>query len=80
MAWIELPVLGLDGYPVHQRGLAPDAPGLAFLGMRYQYRVGSALLGGVGEDAAYVASHTLKFLQRGLPDSRDTRSSPLALG
>ena len=61
--WIELPVLGLDGYPVHQRGLAPDAPGLAFLGMRYQYRVGSALLGGVGEDAAYVASHTLKFLR-----------------
>jgi len=26
-------VLGLDGYPVHQRGLAPDAPGLAFLGV-----------------------------------------------
>ena len=62
-SWIELPVLGLDGYPVHRRGLAADAPGLAFLGMRYQYRVGSALLGGVGEDAAYVASHTLKFLR-----------------
>ena len=79
--WIELPVLGLDGYPLHQRGLAPDAPGLAFLGMRYQYRVGSALLGGVGEDAAYVASHTLKFLQCGaLPNLRDTRCSPLTLG
>jgi len=40
-------------------GLAPDAPGLAFLGMQYQYRMGSALLGGVGEDAAYVVLHTL---------------------
>jgi hypothetical protein len=36
---------------------------MAFVGMRYQYRVGSALLGGVGEDAAYVASETVKFLR-----------------
>jgi putative flavoprotein involved in K+ transport len=64
-SWIELPVLGLDGYPVHRRGIAQGAPGLAFVGMRYQYRVGSALLGGVGEDAAYVASETVKFLRSG---------------
>lgn len=63
--WIELPVLGLDGYPIHRRGLAMDAPGLAFLGMRYQHRMSSALLGGVGEDAAYVVSRTVHFL-RGL--------------
>jgi putative flavoprotein involved in K+ transport len=55
-AWIELPVLGLDGYPVHRRGIAAGTPGLAFLGMRFQYRMGSALLGGVGEDAAHVAA------------------------
>jgi putative flavoprotein involved in K+ transport len=55
--WIELPVLGLDGYPLHHRGIASGVPGLAFLGMRFQYRMGSALLGGVGEDAAYVAGH-----------------------
>ncbi|MGZ5112691.1 MAG: flavin-containing monooxygenase [Usitatibacter sp.] len=61
--WIELPVLGLDGYPIHRRGLATDAPGLAFLGLRYQYRIGSALLGGVGEDAAHVVSRTLQFLR-----------------
>ena len=58
--WLELPVLGLDGYPRHRRGVALDAPGLAFLGMRYQYRFGSALLGGVGEDAAYVVARTVK--------------------
>jgi putative flavoprotein involved in K+ transport len=62
-SWIELPVLGLEGYPRHRRGLAYDAPGLGFLGMRYQFRMGSALLGGVGEDAAYVTSHTTSFLR-----------------
>jgi len=62
-SWIELPVLGLDGYPVHRRGIARHAPGLAFLGMRYQFRVGSALLGGVGEDAAYVVEQAMKYVR-----------------
>ena len=53
--WIELPVLGMGGYPLHRRGIASGMPGLGFVGMRFQHRMGSALLGGVGEDAAYVA-------------------------
>lgn len=53
-SWIDLPVLGSGGYPRHRRGLVADVPGLAFVGLRYQYRMGSSLLGGVGEDAAYV--------------------------
>jgi putative flavoprotein involved in K+ transport len=61
--WIELPVLGLDGYPVHRRGISCHAPGLAFLGMRYQFRVGSALLGGVGEDAGYVVGQAVQFVR-----------------
>jgi putative flavoprotein involved in K+ transport len=67
--WIELPVLGLDGYPRHRYGIAHDAPGLAFLGLRYQRRMGSALLGGVGEDASHVVARTASFLR-----SRDARS------
>lgn len=66
-SWIGLPVLGLDGYPLHRYGIALDAPGLAFLGMRYQRRMGSALLGGVGEDAAYVVSRTMSFLRSHQP-------------
>jgi putative flavoprotein involved in K+ transport len=69
-SWIEVPVLGLDGYPVHRRGIAHDAPRLAFLGMRYQFRVGSALLGGVGEDAAYVVGQTVNFMR--------SRATPVA--
>lgn len=52
--WLELPALGLDGLPLHRRGVSTAVPGLGFVGMRFQARLGSALLGGVGEDAAHV--------------------------
>jgi putative flavoprotein involved in K+ transport len=51
--WIRLPVFGPEGYPDHRRGIVADAR-LGFVGLRYQYRVGSSLLGGVHEDAEYV--------------------------
>lgn len=66
-SWIELPVLGLDGQPLHRRGIATGIPGLAFLGMRFQYRMGSALLGGVGEDAAYVVEQIAGSVRLRLP-------------
>ena len=62
--WIELPVLGLDGYPEHRRGMALREPGLAFVGMRFQYRLGSSLLGGVGEDARHVVDGIRAHLRR----------------
>lgn len=61
-SWIELPVFALDGYPRHQRGVAIDVPGLAFVGMRYQYRARSALIGGVAEDAAHVVGRIVAQL------------------
>jgi len=54
--WINLPVFGADGFPRHERGIVPDAPGLFFLGLRFQHRLNSSLIGGVGEDAAFIAS------------------------
>ena len=53
--WIELPVLDDGGFPRHRRGVVDAAPGLFFLGLRFQHRMTSALLGGVGLDAAFVA-------------------------
>ena len=50
---IQLPVFGPEGYPHHRRGIVAAAPGLGFVGLRYQYRIGSSLLGGVREDAEY---------------------------
>ena len=54
--WINLPVFGDDGSPRHARGVVREAPGLYFLGLRFQHRLNSSLIGGVGEDAAHVAS------------------------
>ena len=54
-SWVDLPVFGDDGYPRHQRGVVTEAPGLYFLGLRFQHRRTSALIGGVGADAAFIA-------------------------
>ena len=37
----------------HRRGIVAAAPGLGFVGLRYQSRIGSSLLGGVRKDAEY---------------------------
>ena len=39
---------------MHRRGVT-DIPGLYFLGLSWQYTRGSALLGFVADDAAYLA-------------------------
>ncbi len=53
--WIDLPVFGSDGYPIHTRGLVKGEPGLYFLGLPFQYTLTSSLIGGVGRDASYIA-------------------------
>jgi putative flavoprotein involved in K+ transport len=75
--WIRLPVFDSNGYPRHQRGLVDDVPGLAFVGLRRQYRLRSSLLGGVGGDAAWVVANLrsrakLGEMPRGI-NSRHTR-------
>lgn len=55
--WIRIPgTLSENAKPVHQRGVSP-VNGLFFLGLPWQYRRGSALIGGVGEDAKYLIDH-----------------------
>lgn len=53
--WIDLPIFDEHGFPRHQRGAVSAAPGLYFIGLPFQTALSSALLGGVGEDAAYIA-------------------------
>lgn len=59
-SWIDAPVLDERGWPRHVRGVVLDAPGLFFLGLRFQHRMNSSLLGGVGDDAGYVASEVAR--------------------
>ena len=55
--WIKLPIFGKGGYPVHHRGVAEGEAGLYFLALPFQHTLTSALIGGVGADARYVAEH-----------------------
>lgn len=53
-SWIRIPnILGKNGKPRHHRGVS-SVQDLFFLGLPWQYKRGSGLIGGVGEDAEYL--------------------------
>jgi putative flavoprotein involved in K+ transport len=54
--WIQGIEIDEQGWPVHRRGISP-LPGLYFVGMHWLHKRKSALLFGVGEDAAYIVDH-----------------------
>jgi putative flavoprotein involved in K+ transport len=56
-SWIDLPVVGDDGYPLEEAGVVPSQPGLYFVGVPFQRSFASMLIGGVGRDAEVVARH-----------------------
>lgn len=63
--WIQIPdAIDSMGKPNHQRGISP-VEGLFFLGRPWQHTRGSALIGGVGKDAEYIA----KMINNGCPQS-----------
>ena len=53
-SWIDLPLFDERGYPRHDRGVVAGQPGLYFIGLPFQSAFSSALVGGVGGDAAYI--------------------------
>jgi putative flavoprotein involved in K+ transport len=55
--WIDLPVFGDDGQPMHYRGVVESEPGLCFVGLLFQYSLSSDVLPGIGRDAEYIAKH-----------------------
>lgn len=57
--WIDLPILGDDGWPREYRGVAQDVEGLFFCGLAFQYAFASMVLPGVGRDAAHVAAQIM---------------------
>lgn len=54
LGWVKCRVLDANNRPVHKRGVT-TVPGLYFLGLPRMYKLKSAFLWGVGEDAAYLA-------------------------
>jgi putative flavoprotein involved in K+ transport len=68
--WIELPILGDNGRPQHERGVVRGEPGLYFVGLLFQYAASSDVLPGVGRDAEYVAKHIASRASNGRNDTR----------
>jgi putative flavoprotein involved in K+ transport len=75
-SWIDVPVFDGHGRVVHERGVT-QSPGLYFLGLSWQHTRGSALIGWVGDDAAYIAEEIKTFrLRTGAPE----RTEPARVG
>jgi putative flavoprotein involved in K+ transport len=53
--WIDLPVFGESGDPIHAEGIVRDVPGMYFVGLHFLYSMTSATLIGVGRDAERIA-------------------------
>jgi putative flavoprotein involved in K+ transport len=56
-SWLDLPVFGPDGDPVHERGIVASHPGLYFVGLHFLYAFSSTMIHGVGRDAERIATH-----------------------
>jgi putative flavoprotein involved in K+ transport len=64
-SWIDIPrIKDESGRIVHRRGVT-DSPGLLFIGLTWQHTRGSALIGFVKEDAAFIAGRIDSALDRG---------------
>jgi putative flavoprotein involved in K+ transport len=55
--WIDVPAPMHNGVPIHERGVVESVPGLYFIGLLFLYSLSSALIGGVGRDADFIAEH-----------------------
>lgn len=53
--WIKFPIPEEDGLPRHREGVIEGEPGLYFVGLPFQSRLASTLVGGAGADAKLVA-------------------------
>ena len=60
---------------MHDRGVVGSEPGLYFMGLVSLYSLSSALIGGAGRDAEYIAKHIAKREGDGRPANAAGRSS-----
>ncbi len=55
-SWIDFDATDASGWLANDRGVCTAAPGLYCVGQPFQFGLTSALVGGVGRDAAFVAA------------------------
>jgi putative flavoprotein involved in K+ transport len=74
-SWISVPGATAEGRIVHRRGVT-GVPGLYCIGLPWQYTRGSALLGFVADDAAYLADQIVSRALDARPEHAETTSPP----
>jgi putative flavoprotein involved in K+ transport len=55
-SWVDLPIFDDFGYPLHERGVTVH-PGLYAVGLPWLHSEPSAVIAGVGDDAAHIVDH-----------------------
>lgn len=75
-SWLDLPIFDVEGRAEHDRGVTA-VPGLYFLGLPWQYTRGSALLGWVKDDAAYLATRIAEHARAADLDATAEGRTPL---
>ena len=75
-SWIKLPCFDQEGRLRHRRGVT-DVPGLYFLGLTWQHTRGSALIGWVKDDAAYIAERIAEYQES---KARQPGETPVSAG
>ena len=70
-SWLDVPGAVVDGVVVNERGVTP-VPGLSILGLPWLHTRGSALLGFVKDDAAWLADHVSRELATSVSGLRRT--------
>jgi putative flavoprotein involved in K+ transport len=64
-SWIEVPGVVDNGEVLHRRGIT-EVPGLSFIGLPWQHTRGSALLGFVKHDAAWLVDRITRDTDRSI--------------
>ncbi len=65
-SWIDAPIFDESGNPRHVRGICREMRSLFFVGLRFQHRLTSSLLGGIGDDAEFVATRVAELTEAAL--------------
>jgi hypothetical protein len=59
-SFIDLPIFDDNGEPKHEGGVVSSSPGLYFVGLHFLYAMSSAMIHGVGRDAARIVATLMR--------------------
>ncbi len=79
LSWIDLPVIGEDGEPMHHRGVVASEPGLYFVGLHFLYAMSSTMIHDVGRDAEYIAETISDRVRAGTAGTIEEPRAPALL-